>query len=234
MKSLTKMNLTQQLTHQLGSYIVGGRYDESGRLPSEAELCAEFDVSRTAMREAVKMLSAKGMISSRPKQGIKLEPQNNWNLFDTDVLEWILSNQPSLALLKEFTQMRFAIEPQAAYLAATNADEHDLLALDKAIARMDNADKGQDDPFESDVAFHSGVLKASHNRFFTQMIEFTSTALRVSVRYTNRIKGVTTADVDKHRDILDAIKAKDGDKARAKTEQLLGEALELIDSELNG
>lgn len=233
MKTLANMNLTQQLTHQLGSQIVGGKYDQGGRLPSEAELCSEYDVSRTVMREAVKMLSAKGMISSRPKQGITLQPQSHWNLFDTDVLEWILSNQPSLALLKEFTQVRFAIEPQAAALAAENADEADLAQLEQAIERMNKADLGLDDPFESDVAFHCAVLHASHNRFFIQMVEFTSTALRVSVRYTNRIKGVDAADVSKHRDILTAIKSRDADNAKRISEQLLSEALALIESQLN-
>lgn len=233
MKSHSKMNLTQQLTHDIGTTIVQGKYNESGRLPSEADLCAEYEVSRTAMREAVKMLSAKGMISSRPKQGIKVEPQSRWNMFDTDVLEWILSSSPSLALLKEFTQMRFAIEPQAAALAATNATAQDIALLQRAIERMENAVKGLDDPFESDVAFHSNILQASHNRFFAQMIEFTGTALRVSVRYTNRIKGVTTADVDKHRCILTAIQNRDGDTARQAVEALLGEALALIESELS-
>lgn len=232
MKTYAKLNLTQQLTHKLGMAIVQGKYDETGRLPSEAELCTQFDVSRTATREAVKMLSAKGMLSSRPKQGIKVQPQSLWNMFDTDVLEWILSSQPSLALLKEFNQMRYALEPEAAALAAQNPYEENTAFLQYAVQRMENADLGLDDPLESDIAFHTGILEASQNRFISQMQEFTATALRVSIRYTNRIKGVTGADVEKHREVLNAIKAHNPDLARSLMQKLLGEAIELIDSQL--
>ncbi len=232
MKSLAKFNLTQQLTHNLGTAIVKGEYNVLGSLPSEAELCSQFDVSRTATREAVKMLSAKGLISSRPKQGIRVQPETNWNMFDTDVLEWILNSKPSLALLKEFTQMRYAIEPEAAALAALNPTIESIVEMQKALIRMTNADKGLDDALESDIEFHTTILHASHNRFFTQLHEFTSTALRVSIRYTNRIKGVHGADVEKHRDVVKAIEAKDPVKARLAMQELLGEALALIDSEL--
>ena len=237
MKTYAKLNLTQQLTHKLGMHIVQGKYSSDGRLPSEADICAEFEVSRTATREAVKMLSAKGMISSRPKQGIKVLPQAQWNMFDTDVLEWILSANPSLELLKEFTQMRYAIEPEAAALAAKinkhNPDEDSLTTLRQAVARMQNADEGLDDALESDIAFHTAILGASENRFISQMREFTSTALQVSIRYTNKIKGVATADVEKHRDVLKAIEAGDAPQAKVLMQDLLGEALELIESRID-
>ncbi|MFT4927604.1 MAG: DNA-binding FadR family transcriptional regulator [Phenylobacterium sp.] len=232
MKSFAKLNLTQQLTHNLGMAIVSGEYSDLGKLPSEAELCTQFDVSRTATREAVKMLSAKGLISSRPKQGIRVMAESHWNMFDTDVLEWILASQPSLALLKEFTQMRYAIEPEAAALAAQNPKTEAIVDLHKALIRMDNADKGLDDPLESDIEFHTGILHASNNRFITQLHEFTSTALRVSIRYTNRIKGVAVGDVEAHREVLTAIEAGDSELARQRMQGLLGEALELIESEL--
>lgn len=232
MKSLAKLNLTQQLTHNLGMAIVKGQYDEQGNLPSEAELCNQFNVSRTATREAVKMLSAKGLISSRPKQGISVQPQSNWNMFDTDVLEWILNSKPSLSLLKEFTEMRYAIEPEAAALAAVTPKEGSLLNLHKALNRMVSADEGLDDALESDIEFHTCILHASNNRFISQLHEFTSTALRVSIRYTNRIKGVHGGDVDKHRDVLRAIEAKDPQLARQRMQGLLSEALELINSQL--
>ncbi|WP_289076799.1 GntR family transcriptional regulator, partial [uncultured Pseudoalteromonas sp.] len=97
MKSQPRQNLTQQLTHDLGFAIVRGVYPVNEGLPSEADLCVKYDVSRSATREAVKMLSAKGLISSRPKQGIRVLPESSWNMFDTDVLRWILSSKPSLS-----------------------------------------------------------------------------------------------------------------------------------------
>lgn len=227
-----RQNLTHQLTYDLGIAIVKGTYPVGGGLPSEADLCVQYNVSRSSTREAVKMLSAKGLISSRPKQGIRVLPENSWNMFDTDVLTWILSSKPSLALLKEFTQVRLAIEPQAAALAAMNATYEQLEDIEKALTRMVEADQGLDDPLDADIAFHTSILIASGNRFFVQLTEFIGTALRVSIRYTNKIKGVPGADVKKHADILNTIKSRNPDRARDAVTAILEEALELIDSQL--
>jgi DNA-binding FadR family transcriptional regulator len=232
MKGTQKHNLTHQLTHDLGVSIVKGDYGVGQRLPSEAQLCESFEVSRSATREAVKMLSAKGLISSRPKQGIQVLPESEWNMFDTDVLGWILNAKPSLSLLKEFTQVRVALEPQATALAAANANKEQLEAIEAALQRMVDADEGLDDPLEADIAFHTSVLAASGNRFFVQLTEFISTALRVSIRYTNRIKGVPGADVQKHRDIYEAIKSGNITLSEQAVRTILDEALELIDSKL--
>ncbi|TWX72460.1 FadR/GntR family transcriptional regulator [Colwellia sp. C1TZA3] len=232
MKPSPRQNLTHQLTYDLGIAIVEGTYPVGGGLPSEADLCVQYNVSRSSTREAVKMLSAKGLISSRPKQGIRVLPENSWNMFDTDVLTWILSSKPSLALLKEFTQVRLAIEPQAAALAAMNATYEQLEDIEKALSRMVEADQGLDDPLDADIAFHTSILVASGNRFFVQLTEFIGTALRVSIRYTNKIKGVPGADVKKHADILNTIKSRNPDRARDAVTAILDEALELIDSQL--
>ena len=232
MRTGPKHNLTHQLTHDLGMAIVKGEYKIGDGLPSEADLCVEFDVSRSATREAVKMLSAKGLISSRPKQGIQVLPESNWNMFDTDVLSWILSSKPSLSLLKEFTQVRVAIEPQAAALAAVNGTDEQFRDIERALARMEDADNGLDDPLDADIEFHNYILLATGNRFIAQLTDFISTALRVSIRYTNRIKGVPGADVQKHADILNAIRSRDPEQARVAVKTILDEALELIESQL--
>src|SRR5690554_1818219 len=110
-------NLTYQLTHQLGAAIVQCQYAEEKSFPTEADLSAQFNISRSVTREAVKMLTAKGLICSRPRKGIRVQPPHLWNMFDSDVLNWTLSAKPSLQLLKEFTQLRVAIEPEAVALA---------------------------------------------------------------------------------------------------------------------
>ncbi|WP_440874099.1 FadR/GntR family transcriptional regulator [Thalassotalea sp. PLHSN55] len=226
-----KHNLTYQLAHDLGTAIVIGKYKIGDSLPTEAELCIEYDVSRSATREAVKMLSAKGLIASRPKKGIRVLPESNWNMFDTDVLGWILSSNPSLSLLKSFTEVRAAIEPQAAALAAVNATYDDLEAIEHALSRMEAAEKGLDDSLDSDIAFHTSILQASGNPFIVQLTDFISTALRVSIRYTNKTKGVE-GDVQKHADILNTIKSRNPEKAREAVKEILDEALELINSNL--
>jgi len=172
------------------------------------------------------------LISSRPRQGIRVLEVKNWNLFDADVLTWILSNKPSLSLLKEFTQVRLAIEPQAAALAATNATFEQLEDIELALTRMVDADQGLDDPLDADIAFHTSILTASGNRFFVQLTEFIGTALKVSIRYTNKVKGVAGADVQKHADILNTIKSRNPEKARNAVTEILDEALELIESQL--
>lgn len=231
MNTSPKHNLTYQLTHDLGTAIVTGKYKVGEGLPTEANLCVEYDVSRSATREAVKMLSAKGLIASRPKKGIRVLPENNWNMFDTDVLGWILSSNPSLALLKSFTEVRSAIEPKAAALAATNATFEQLEAIEQALERMKLAESGRDDPLDADIDFHTSVLKASGNIFIIQLSEFISTALRVSIRYTNKAKG-EAGDVEKHAHILETIKSRNPEKAHDAVKTILDEALDLINANL--
>lgn len=229
----TGRNLTHQLTHQLGAAIVQGQYAIEKSFPTEAELSTQFNISRSVTREAVKMLTAKGLIASRPRQGIRVMPSTHWNMFDADVLSWTLNARPSLELLREFTQLRMAIEPEAAALAAENAADKALIqTIGNALARMKKADEGLDDPLAADIEFHCAVLSASNNRFFYQLREFIQVALRVSIASTNQLKGVLTANYDDHKRIYDAICAGDKEKAAAAVKVLLVEVMELINLSL--
>ncbi len=229
----TGRNLTHQLTHQLGAAIVQGQYAIDKSFPTEAELSQQFNISRSVTREAVKMLTAKGLIASRPRQGIRVMPSTHWNMFDADVLGWTLNARPSLELLREFTQLRMAIEPEAAALAAENhKDAGRLKVIGDALARMKKADEGQDDPLAADIEFHCAILAASNNRFFFQLREFIQVALRVSIASTNQLKGVLTADYDDHKRIYDAICAGDQEGASKAVKTLLQEVMQLINVSL--
>ena len=223
-------NLTHQLVHDLGLAIVQGSYAVDDSFPTEAEVCKQFGVSRSATREAVKMLAAKGLLTSRPRQGIRVRPESRWNLFDTEVLGWLLHSRPSLDLLLEFTQMRQGVEPSAAELAAEHATPEAVAEIEAALQRMRDAEAGFDDALESDIRFHTAILEASGNRFIAQMSAFVETALRVSIRFTNAMKGVTGADVNAHAQILNAIKKGNPRLARKKVEALLEESIELIET----
>ena len=226
-------NLTRRVVEALGQAIVTGTWDAAGAFPIEAELCARFGVSRSVVREAVKMLTAKGLLSARPRRGTVVEPEPHWNLLDPDVLRWLLERAPSPALLAEFTQMRLGIEPQAAALAAQAVGRGQagmLLPIREALARMQAAGAGQDDPLASDIAFHVAILHASGNRFLVQLRELVDTALRISIRMTNARKGVALASVDDHARVLHAIEAGDPVAAAAAMRALLGEALALIEA----
>ena len=227
-------NLTRRVVEALGQAIVTGTWDAAGAFPIESELCARFGVSRSVVREAVKMLTAKGLLSARPRRGTVVEPEPHWNLLDPDVLRWLLERAPSPALLAEFTQMRLGIEPQAAALAAQavgRGQAEMLPPIRAALARMRAAGTGDDDPLASDIAFHVAILHASGNRFLVQLRELVDTALRISIRLTNARKGVSLASVDDHARVLRAIEAADAPAAAAAMRELLGEALELIQAE---
>lgn len=221
-------NLTHQLVQDLGHAIVQSKYRASGGLPSEADICKQYGVSRSATREAVKMLAAKGLLTSRPRQGIRVLPEERWNMFDSDVLRWLLNSRPSRELLVEFAEMRNGIEPEAAALAARSATPEAIKLIETAFKRMEAAELGLDDTLESDIAFHAAILSASGNRFYKQMSAFVETALRVSIRFTNAIKGVKGPDVAAHGEIFRAIQKKNPQLARRKTQSLLAESIDLI------
>lgn len=228
MRKPSGQNLTYGIVEELGHAVVTQTYGDAVPFPIEAELCKQFGASRTVLREAVKMLTAKGLLSARPRQGTWVEPENNWNLLDPDVLRWLLERKFSLELLAEFTEVRYAIEPSAAALAARNATPEGLARISHAIERMKNAAAGEDDPLESDIAFHVAVLHATGNRFYAQLEDVINAALRISIRLTNSVKGVPQADVDVHKKVFDAIQAGDSNKARAVMENIITEVLDLI------
>lgn len=220
------LNITQNLTHTLGLAIVRGDFIEA--LPSEAEICEQFGVSRSSTREAVKMLSAKGLIRSRPKQGIRIQAERNWNMFDPDVLKWTLVSKPTLDLLREFFEMRLVTDPQAAALAAQHATPENIVLLRKAIDRMRDAESGLDDALDADIAFVTALFEATHNRFFIQLIEFTSTALRVTSRYSNRIQGINLTSVATCTAIFDAIVQKQADVAFELVQDMLTKMMSTV------
>ena len=228
MRKPSGQNLTYAIVEELGQAVVTQTYTDDDPFPIEAELCKQFGASRTVLREAVKMLTAKGLLSARPRQGTWVEPESSWNLLDPDVLRWLLERKFSLEMLAEFTEVRMAIEPSAAMIAAHNATPESLARIRHAIERMKAAAKGEDDPLTSDIAFHVAVLHATGNRFYAQFEDIINSALRISIRLTNSVKGVPLADVNLHKKVLDAIEARDAQKARTTMETIINEVLDLI------
>src|SRR5580698_6995074 len=126
-------SLTHQITHKLGIAILTGVYSADNPIPFEADLCREYNASRPVLREAVKMLTAKGLLGARPRRGTWVQPEDRWNLLDPDVLGWLLERKFSMALLIEFTEIRLAVEPGAAALAAGQAGPDEKAAIRTAI-----------------------------------------------------------------------------------------------------
>lgn len=220
-------NLTFGLLDVIGRAVVVGDY-ESKPFPTEADLAKEHGVSRSVTREAVKMLAAKGLLGARPKQGTFVQPSEKWNLFDPDVLRWLLDRKQSIGLLRQFNELRIAVEPQAAALAADRARPQQVAAISAGLERMRQAEHGNDDALDADIAFHVAVLRASGNPFFVQFRSIVGTALRTSIRFTNRIAG-RTASVEDHAAVYAAISAGDAEAARRAMHKLIDDVLELIE-----
>lgn len=226
-------NLTFGMLEALGRAIVTGTY-ETRRFPTEAELAAQYMVSRSVTREAVKMLTAKGLLTARPRKGTTVQPSESWNLFDTDVLRWLLERKFSLELLRQFSELRIAIEPEAAALAARAADAAALAGIRSGFERMETAEATGEDALDSDIAFHIAVLNASANPFYMQFRDVVATALRTSIRFTNRFKG-RTASLPAHHKVLAAIEAGDRDSARGAMAAIIAEVMAMIeDAERTG
>ncbi len=218
-------NLTYALLEAVGKSIVAGRFD-SNPFPTEADLAKQYAVSRSVTREAVKMLTAKGLLAARPRKGTTVQPSRAWNLFDPDVLRWMMERNFSLELLRYFNELRHAIEPMAAALAAQSATPEGIARVKAAYQRMLDAETGRDEPLEADTAFHIAILEASNNPFYAQLGAMVSIALKTSIRFTNRVKGASS--LEEHRAVLAAIEARDPEAARAAMTALIDSVFALL------
>lgn len=219
--------LTLNLVDAVGSAIVRGEYQ--GRpFPTEAELSKEHGISRSVTREAIKMVTAKGLLGARPKIGTFVQPEESWNLFDIDVLRWLMEQKLSNSLLRQFNELRLTVEPQAAAWAARRATPLQVTAIHSGLTRMREAAEGNDDPLSADIDFHVAVLRASGNPFLSQFRDIVTTALRTSIRITNRQAG-GKACIDDHAAVYNAIAAGKPDVASEAMAKLIRDVLDYID-----
>lgn len=221
-------NLTSRIAHDLGRAIVTEQFSAVKPFPVESELCLQYGASRSIVREAVKMLTAKGLLKARQRAGTEVLPESSWNLLDPDVLGWMLQREFSIELLIDFTEIRMSIEPRAAALAAESARGSQRQAIMHAIDRMFAAEHGDDDPLEADIAFHTAVLQASNNRFMRQFTDLSEATLRFSILRTNEYKGVSRASAVDHRRVADAIVQGNPHAAAQLMHALIQGALDLL------
>jgi DNA-binding FadR family transcriptional regulator len=219
-------SLTQLIVQDLGIAIVTGVYSDPNGFPIEAEICEKYDASRSIVREALKVLNAKGLLIARPRRGTRVRPERDWNLLDPDVLNWMLKRRFSLPLLIDFTYTRLAIEPSAAALAAQSATPEQKQSIMTALRHMEEATEGQFDPLEADISFHLSLLHASNNRFFYHLSPMVETALRYSIRYLNQKLHRKYSLVPDHRAIADAVLAGDAKGAAEASRLQLQAALD--------
>jgi len=204
MSSSPLRNFHHQLVDTLGSSIVAGRYAEGTQLPTEPELADTYGASRLIIREAMKSLAAKGLVSIRPRTGTHVLPRSQWNLFDTSVLEWYGRRPPDKKLMADLMELRQAIEPQAARLAAMRAAPTDIEALHAAYQAMASA-RNRSDYIAADLEFHGAVLRASGNVFIQQLEKALSAVWTTSFRASSGDWGPDPQALALHKALLDGI-----------------------------
>lgn len=220
--SITR-NLHQRLADQLGLAIVSGEFAPGEALPSEMKLCERLGVSRTAMREAIRGLVAKGLVGSRPKVGTRVRRPEHWNQLDPDVLRWQLSTSDTETYLKKAFQLRHATEPAAAAIAAEAGQAADHKRIRAAFEAMVESGNDNDSWVKADLRFHRAIYLATHNEFFWPIGQLFSLALQPMLRIA-AVGSHRARAVEEHRDLHDAILGGKPDLARAAALTLLRNA----------
>ncbi|MGV0958353.1 MAG: FadR/GntR family transcriptional regulator [Limnohabitans sp.] len=197
----------------LGQAILSGRYAVGASLPPEPVLCEELGVSRTVVREAIKSLVAKGLISTGPKVGTRVLTDEQWNWFDPDVITWQAQAGLTPQFLRDLQELRAVVEPAAVRMAAEKASAADIAEMEDAYQGMKYAIEHGGDYVVHDLRFHQGLLTASHNRMLVQMGKALSALLRTSFELSTRIKDGPRSSLPLHRAVLDAVIARSPAKA---------------------
>jgi DNA-binding FadR family transcriptional regulator len=202
-------NMTRPRVHQivvaaLARRILSGEIAEGEILPSMEELSVERGVSRSAMREAVKVLSAKGLVEVRPRIGTRVRPRSSWNLMDPEVLSWC-GGELDARILTSLLQCRMLIEPGAAALAAANASAGQLAIIEDAFHRMRDA-ASITDRVQADLDFHVAVLRASGNLFLEQWGGTIASVLLAAFRLSTETAPSDDEAFSVHAEVLEAIR----------------------------
>ena len=215
-------NLSYLLAEKLGQQILAGDYQAGSILPGEMELGEQFGVSRTAVREAVKMLAAKGMLLPRPRIGTRVMPQSQWNFLDQDLLTWWMTKENFDQVMQHFLILRTSLEPQACSLAAANASTQQTARLAELMAEMRALPVQFDREhwIQVDTQFHQLIYEASGNPFLTSFANLFSSVYQ---SYFRAITGNEVIKLQNHQAIVDAILAGDGAGALAACQILLRE-----------
>lgn len=216
---VTNRNLSYKLAESIGQRILRGETIPGDILPGEVELGEMYGVSRTAVREAIKMLAAKGMVLPRPRIGTRVLPKRNWNYLDQDLLAWLNFDQHT-ELVNEFQQVRMTLEPEAAALTAINASEEDRAELQSLMEEMYKLGEvfDQDKWIEVDTRYHQLIYFASGNHFISP---FGNLFKAVFESYFRIITRDRVLKLDIHQRIVDGILARDPEAARQATIDLL-------------
>lgn len=201
--------LHNQVAKDLGLKILREELPPGTVLPNEAILSAQFGVSRTVLREAVKVLASKGLMEVRRKTGTRVRSQKHWHSLDPEVLAWQFSIPQTSAALDDLLELRRLIEPAAARLASRRATAAELTAIKRALGAMEETHNDSEEATEVDLLFHLAVLEASHNQYLRSLGAIVKAALRASFQLTNADAAAYERSLQRHRAVVVAIEKKD-------------------------
>ena len=219
---IRRERLHDELTRQIALGIMRGTIGngESG-LSTEGDLCRHFSVSRTILRESVKVLAAKGLIELRPKTGIRVRPRDEWNLVDPDLLSWLCEAGVDEDFVRDLCDVRLIVEPAAAELAAARATDKEVEAILHWYQLIESNADHEEARLEADRNFHATIFTACHNVFLTQMNTTVGVALRATQQIGVHLPEVMEESMRAHKEVADAIAKHDRAAARAAMERLV-------------
>jgi len=222
-----------RIVRELGLRIVSGEIKPGERLPNEATLLEAYEVSRPVLREAMRVLVAKGLVLSKQRAGATVRPSSEWHLLDPDVLYWLIQSKPKAEFVATLMTLRRIIEPAAAALAAQSATDDQLKAIAEAYAGMEAA-KTPEELLEPDVAFHRRIAEATGNELIAYIGNMLSLALRESIRLSSQHPNTHALSLPRHKAILTALQNRDSLGARQATLVQLQETVDDISTVLPG
>lgn len=217
-------SLSGQISRQLGERILDGNLQPGELLPDENALCDEFGVSRTVIREAVKMLVAKGFLEVKQRVGTRVQDVGHWQMLDRDVLMWHQSLTIEDERLISLMELRQSIEPDAARYAAARRSDQQMAAIQHAVDQMQAKVSNNSEYVLADARFHIAVLRAANNRYFDSLENVIFAGLMLSIRLTNPDETMNQTSVPLHQAIADAIASNDADGAYERMKDHLADA----------
>jgi len=222
------------IAHDLGVAILAGRYAPGETLPGEVEFAHTLGVSRSAYREAVRILIAKGLVESRTRTGTRVSARDRWNLLDPDVLAWSFVQEPSEAFVRDLFELRMIVEPAAAELAAERRDKDDLARMGEALDEMRQYGLGRPEGQAADQRFHAAILAAARNAPLITLSSSIAAAVSWTTIFKQRKRGLPRDPLPDHERLYEAIAAGEPTAARTKMAELVRLALQDTELSLRG
>lgn len=215
-----------RIAGELGSSILCGRRAVGSLLPKEMDATADFGVSRTAYREAVRMLVAKGLVESRPHLGTHVTDRRRWQILDPDVLRWAFDSGPSLTFIQELFELRGILEPHAAELAARRRTVEQLRSMGDALEEMARHGLASAEGRAADERFHEAILVATGNQALMTLSASICAAIHWTTYFKYRSREAPRDAIPDHRKLYAAIVDKDADRAARAAKELIQLALD--------